>query len=288
MANLFALCRINGRLEVKRVVLSQGVQDKIAGLFAGQYSSFLEGVIEEVKFGTDWKPDNDEILVMDAPEEASEALKQMTGDILVIPTIDAANFSDEGIKALAVANGTPDNPRILIQMFTAQQVLSRRFALMFTGDTFRELTEPAFTLDNSLAAIIENGRLKFKSYFLIKRVFEITYMYQEATNQQIDTFCAHDSLRVADAMALKSVADQTIRKLIHAVHTTGVLDKYDVADIAAKAKLLGMHITIIDGKIDFPLEKKLAKHLLRFLDDGIYEAPLTSRRYMTNSKTLYG
>lgn len=287
MSNLFAICRTNDKLEVKRIVVSQDVQGKISGLFTAQYNSFLEGVIEEVKFGTDWKPDNDEILVVDAPEEAKSTLQAMTGDVLALSTIDAANFGDEGIKALAIINGTPENPRILIQVFTAQQILSRRFALMFSGDTFRELTEPAFTLDNSLVAIIENGRLKFKSYFHVKRIFEITYLYQAATNEQIDTFCAHENLNVPDVIALKATADQTIRKLIHAIHTAKVLDKYNVDDIAKKAQLVGMEITLIEGKINFPSDKKLAKYLLRFLDDGIYEAPLTARRYITNSKSPY-
>jgi hypothetical protein len=33
-----------------------------------------------------------------------------------------------------------------------------------------------------------------------------------------------------------------------------------------------------------PTDRKSIKQLLRFLDDGIYEASLTAKRYITNSK----
>lgn len=287
MANLFAICRQGGKIEVKRVVISKDVQDKIGGVFTAQLAAFLDGITEEVQFGTDWHPDSDEILVMDAPEEALAIQAALTGEVVALPTIDSANFVDEGIKALAIVNGTADSPRILIQSFTAQQILSRRFALMFTGDTFRELTEPVFTLDNYLVALIENKRLKFKSYFLVKRIFELSHLYQEATDIQIDAFCLHESLNVADVVALKQIADQPIRKLIHAIHGANILNQHTVDDISTKALIVGMEIKISDGKIVFPSDKKSIKYLLRFLDDGIYEAPLTQKRYLAGSKRPY-
>jgi hypothetical protein len=35
-----------------------------------------------------------------------------------------------------------------------------------------------------------------------------------------------------------------------------------------------------------PTERAEIKKLLRFLDDGLYQAPLTGTRYITNSKRL--
>ena len=61
MANLFALCRPQNHLIVKRVKITQPVQAKIEGVFQAQAAAFLDGVTEEVEFGGDWKPDSDEI-----------------------------------------------------------------------------------------------------------------------------------------------------------------------------------------------------------------------------------
>jgi hypothetical protein len=155
---------------------------------------------------------------------------------------------------------------------------------MLDGNTFKELTEPAFTLDNYLAAIIEDGKLKFKSFHNIKRLFQLTQFYQEASDQEIDTFCGHASLHVADAVAFKAVADQAIRKMVHAITKANVLNQYSAQDIVHSAASLGLQITMQDGALVVPSEKRDIKTLFRFLDDGIYSAPLTKVRYMTNSK----
>jgi hypothetical protein len=286
MTNLLALCKTPNGATVKRVQISQPLQDKIAGLFQQQAIEFMDSIEEEVEFGSDWKPDANEILVTDAPAEFGIMQAALDGNLIALPTINAANFLDEGIKGLFVAlNG--DNRRILVQGFTAQQVLSRKFALLLQGDTFRELTEPSFTLENYLVAVIENGRLKFKSFYKVKRIFELTQVYQEATDQQIDGFCAHASLEVGDVAAFKGVADQGVRKLVHAVSTTRILDKVSVEDIAAKAAAIGLILKVTDGQIIVPADRKSVKELLRFLDDAIYEAPLSAKRYVTNSKRPY-
>jgi hypothetical protein len=196
--------------------------------------------------------------------------------------LDAINFQSEAIKALLTVtqNG---HKRILIQLFTAQQILARRFSLVLDKDTFKELTEPAFTLDNYLVAILEDGKLKFKSFFNVKRIFQLNEFYQEATDQEIATFCAHDSI-TADVTTFKGISDQIIRKLVHAVTKANVLATYGVTDIVDKAASLGITLNVADDKIVMPSDRKTVKQILRFLDDGIYEASLTAKRYITNSK----
>jgi hypothetical protein len=284
MANLLALCRTNGELQIKRVSVTQTVQDKVEGLFKAQAAAFLDGVSEEVEFGGDWKPDADEILVMDAPAEAATLTVAVAGNPMALAVIDAAAFGGENIKALCVSVGDGGNQRILIQLFTAQQILARRFSLLLDGDTFKELTAPAFTLDNYIHAIIENGKLKFKSFFNVKRIFSLNQLYEEASDAQIDVFCAHESLSIPDVAGFKGQADQIIRKLVFACTKTNVLDSYPVTDIVSKANSLGLNITVQNDKIVMPADRKNIKTLLRFLDDGIYEASLTAKRYMTNSK----
>jgi hypothetical protein len=285
VTNLYALCRLEGQLVVKRVKITQPVQLKIEGIFQTQAAIFLDGVSEEIEFGGDWKPDSDEVLVMDIPQEANVIAAALDSNPVSLPTVDAVNFQAESIKALFTAfqNG---HRRIFIQLFTAQQILARRFSLVLDKDTFKELTEPAFTLDNSIVAIIENGKLKFKSFFNMKKIFRLNEFYQEATDQQVDAFCGHDSIHVHDPVSFKVVADQNMRKLIHAVSKTNVLDTYQVEDIAAKAKSLGLQIRVENDKIVIPPDRKSVKQILRFLDDGIYEASLSAKRYVTNSKRL--
>jgi Domain of unknown function (DUF4868) len=284
MVNLFALCRAAAGLQVKRVALAQPVQAKVGTIFQTQANSFLNGINEEVDFSGDWKPDDDELLVIDAPAEAAVITATIAANPISLPEIDAQNFMAEGIRGLFVIEPVGQDHRVLIQAFSAQQLLSRRFTLFQSGNSFKELTEPGFTLDNSIVAIMEGGKLKFKSFQRTRNVFDLQQFYKAATDQEVDAFCQHASLEVADVAAFKVAADQGVRKLVHAITKAGVLNTHQVDVIATKAASLGINITVQNGKLMVPADRKSIKTLFRFLDDGIYEAALSASKYVTNSK----
>ncbi|KXU29575.1 hypothetical protein A0J57_23545 [Sphingobium sp. 22B] len=284
MVNLFALCRLTTGLQVKRVALAQPVQAKVGHIFQTQANYFLNGVAEEVDFSGDWKPDDDELLVIDAPAEAAVITATIAANPISLPEIDAQNFMAEGIRGLFVIDPVGQGHRVLIQAFSAQQLLSRRFTLFQSGNSFKELTEPGFTLDNSIVAIMEGGKLKFKSFQRTRSVFDLQQFYKAATDQEVDAFCQHASLEVADVAAFKVAADQGVRKLVHAITKANVLNTHQVDVIATKAASLGINITVQNGKLLVPTDRKSIKTLFRFLDDGIYQAALSASRYVTNSK----
>ena len=94
----------------------------------------------------------------------------------------------------------------------------------------------------------------------------------------------HASLQVEDIAVFKEIADQPIRKLIHSIQKAEVLDKHTALKIQRIAKKLKIAVSLQDGKIVVPDNKADIKILLRFLDDGIFEASLSKKRYQTNSK----
>lgn len=285
LTNLFALCKLtNQPVTIKRVEIAQPVQNIIGGLFQQQAADFLDGVDEEVAFGGDYKPDADEILVLNAPEEVA-TMEAALGNPLGVEVMDSRNFVNENIKGLFVSLGDGDNGRTLIQTFSAQQFLARnRVALIFDGNSFRRVTEPSFAIDNKLVAIAENGQLKFKSFHLLKRIFVLEAVYREATDQQIETFCQHASLLVDDVEQVKIHSDQIIRRLIHAVQAANVLDQSTVVEIQTKAQELGLNLTVRNDQLVIPNDRKQLKGFLKFLDESIYAGPLSARPLVANSK----
>ena len=131
---------------------------------------------------------------------------------------------------------------------------------------------------------MEGGKLKFKSFQRTRSVFDLQQFYKAATDQEVDAFCQHASLEVADVAAFKVAADQGVRKLVHAITKANVLNTHQVDVIATKAASLGINITVQNGKLLVPTDRKSIKTLFRFLDDGIYQAALSASRYVTNSK----
>ena len=148
------------------------------------------------------------------------------------------------------------------------------------------MTDQAFALDNSLTFIAEDGKLKFKHFQKMRSIVNLLDVYREATDQEVQSFSSHVSFEVADHAAFLASADQVSRKLMHAINRSGTLDNYTVPQIETAANAVGVGVTVNAGRIVMPTERAEVKKLLRFLDDGLYEAPLSGQRYITNSKRL--
>lgn len=289
MANLLAVCRVNGQLAVKRVRINQQVQDQISGIFEAYEQDFMADVAEENVFDCDWKADNDELLLIRNDAEVQAVQDAAEQNPIALPDVDTHNFSRENIKAVFVvkqADGGGAN-RLLMQNFSLQQVLNHKIAFLQDGNSFKRLTENAFTLGSGITAVIEGGVLKFKSFSRIKQIFNLAGLYQVASDEQIEAMARHSSLEVADIAQFKSNSDQVIRKLVYAVSQSGILNS-PIDAIVEKAALLGLNLQTNNGKIILPSDRRALKLFFRFLDDGIYEAPLSLRKYQTNSKRVIG
>lgn len=279
--NLFAACRTdNEGLIAKRVRVTQPVQDAIEQLFVQQEADFVSGITEEVEFDGAWKPDDNEMLTIALPDEAKVFTDTIAANALGLPDLDAANFADENVRALFVG----DANRVLIQRFAPPQVLSRRFSLLLDNNTFKKLDQPAFALDVRLTCVIRDGKIKFKSFHALRQIVDLFDFYQEATDQGIADFAAKPIFDVADIDQFKHNADQTCRKLIYAIGRDGVLDRHSADEIATAAQGVGLKLDVDNDKIKVPTDRAGLKQLLRFLDDGLYEASLSGQRYVTNSK----
>lgn len=282
--NLLAICRPNGVLQLKRVKTVAELQDALEAVFSTQEQQFNEGVTTEVPFDGGWKPDKHELLVAATTDEMTAIWDASTQNITALAELDAENFQNEAIKGLAVVAGQGGNRRLLIQSFSARQILERSFAFVLSGDTFRRLSEPAFTLGTGLAGIMDHQSLRFKSYSNVRMIFDLASLYAEATDAQIETFAQHASLRVADVAGFKGIADQGIRKLVNAISSRGTLDMYNVAAIGAAAAEHEFPIVIEHNRIVFPGSRADAKKLLHFLDEGFYRGAMSGTPYITNSK----
>lgn len=286
MADYFALCVVGEAQSIKRITLTQDVQAQVDALFDQQEVAFLDGIDEEVEFDGDWKPDDDQILVCDITDSAQAVQDAINGNALALPELDAANFMNEGVKAILSGRGAVGAKRVLIQRFSAQQILSNKFALLLDRNMFKRLEQPSFSLNTSLVAIIDGGQIKFKSYHMVRSIFDLSDYYQEATNEDIDRFSRHAALHIADIAAFKELADQTVRKLVHAIEKNGVLDAHTAEQVQVRASAVNLNIILIGGKVQMPAEKADIKRLLQFLHDDIYKAPLSENYYVTNSKRL--
>ena len=287
--NLFAACGRKGQLTAKRIPLDRTVQQAVTEMFDRQEASFREGVTDEIPFDGSWKPDEYEFLTIDVPEDATVFENTIVANAISIPEIDTTAFGQEEIKALftglSVSGGAI---KVLVQRFTPQQLLERRFvlqALLQDGNTFRRLSDPAFTLDTALTCIIENGLVKFKSQQKLRSIIDLSEIYREATDHEVRyQFAGHNNVRVEDIDAFMTAVDQPSRKLIRAILAEGLLDRCPPATIKTEAEQTCLEVEVQNGKVVVPTERKELKDLLVFLNEGRYSGPLSQTPYITNSR----
>lgn len=285
--NLFALVGDRNQLDVRRVQVSAEIQQQLAGLFFSFKSHFLDGIDEEIEFTHSWKADEDELFYISDNDQAEELSDLLIAGALDFEAIDPENFEHENVKALVFS--PDDDGDFLVQYFYASQHLSRRgFTLFFDGDTFTKFEEPGFSIGQKIDLVFENGRLKFKNFNIAKRVFDVLGNYTEASDGQVDQFANMDVVQIDDLDEFKAILNQTTRKLISAIASEGTLDDVAVDEIVVSADGLGLAIEVENGRIVFPTDKQRLKHLLRFLDHGVYNSPLIAdRRFIANSKMQY-
>lgn len=283
-ANLLAICRPNGILQIKKVTTVPAVQNAIETIFGAQEQQFNSGITQDVPFDGAWKPEDDEMLVVHNTPEMNNIWNQSLQNVNALPVLNAANFQSEAIKALAVVAGNDGNRRLLIQTFSARQILDRSFSLTLSGNTFKQITEPSFCIGTSLSGILDATSLRFKSYSNVRTVFDLASLYTAATDAQIDIFAQHNSLHVGNLNDLKNFADQGIRKLINAISSKGTLNNYTIQEITTSANTSNFQINIQNNKILIPTNRSDTKKLLHFLDEGFYRGALSGTAYITNSK----
>ena len=284
--NLFAACRINGELVARRVRLDGTIQSQVEGIFAHQAEQFNEGVDVEIPFDGRWKPDENELLTVEATPEAESLVETLKKNPTEVEPLDLANFANAGVKALFTGDGTLGEERVLVQRFTVGQVLDRKFALVLRGNSFRRLTEPTFSLAGSLTFVIDHGLIKFKSFSNLRTILDVMDIYRDATDQELRDFAGHPSLRVEELEDFVLTADQVTRKLINAVVASGVLDAHAPTEIKQAAASTQLDLELQGGRIVLPAERRALKDVLQFLDESRYNGPLSGQTFVTNSRKI--
>ncbi|KNH06927.1 hypothetical protein BRCH_04194c [Candidatus Burkholderia brachyanthoides] len=194
---LFALMKAPAP-RILRFSLTAELQREVQRTFTEQLA-FFENSIEEVfAFDGRYSPESDEALEIAGFQDVDGIMNAIDRP-LFIDRFDPNRHSAENILALFMGHKHSIRQAALIQIFDRRRIISKKHLSMFySGDTFQQIRDDGITLGDSLLAVLENGALKFKSFHLLRRVFDLSQHYQEATNEDVETFALHNALSVLD------------------------------------------------------------------------------------------
>ncbi len=275
-----------------RIRTTQSLQTDLTKLFEQQAEDFIDRDAEEIAFDGSYKVDDHEIFVIDN-FPLGNSLSSASKHPNQFEDIALDSETTPSIKSILAAahDRNDDKPTVYFQAFSRTQLLVKsRLTILHSSATFHRLKEEGLTLGTSLAAIFRDGRLYFRSFALINRFLDVKEYFKEATDEEILEVVGHSVLLAEDTDKLTKLADSWMRKRFAALQTSGILDQITARKTANKAKKYGFELDIKkkDSKdaIVFPSDKKKAKQLLTFLNEGFYQGELTDRLYQTNSQRV--
>ncbi|MCE8037026.1 DUF4868 domain-containing protein [Halomonas sp. MCCC 1A11062] len=254
-----------------------------------QEASFNKNAVDEVPFDGKYKPEHDEVLVIndyDDIDNLGYAINNPLSIQEIIP--DPSVFGT--IKALFTGYIDPAGvPVILVQNFDKKRIISNNgLSIFHASNVYKKIEGSGIKIDNKLSAILYGKELKFNSFHLLRQIFDVSDYYKEATDVDIEQFADMDCVLVSSKQQLVSNSDTWVRRKFWLISQSEILQKVPVCDIKAVAAEFNIPLQaqMDQGKekIKIPEDKKELKALLRFLDEDYYKSPLLQNRYLTNSK----
>lgn len=280
----FAICRVGDNNVIRRIPIRAAVQAELEGLFDAQEQAFLGGRDEEVEFDGDWKPDANQLLLIEDPDLAALFLETFNNGPAAYDQLDISNYAEAGIKGV-FTHSQAQQGRILLQRFQTSQYLQRSgITLVFSNNQFGKLSEHGFALDTRLTAIIENGQFKFVSFRNLRTILTIQHHFEQATDAEVAAFRGHGSFHIENAALFDAAMDERSRKLVRGITRSNILGDHDPTAIQAKAGTVGLEIDMQDGKLVLPGEKRRLKTILSFLEESVYKGVFSDETFETNSK----
>lgn len=284
---LFALTKEAPR--IRKVILQGEAQGELAKTAQEQIEEFM--AFEECHaLDAQYRPEHHEAFRIEDFEDLDgimEAVKEPAG---VIPW-----DTSEEIEVKGFFFGIQDHEgyTIGLQVFDRRQIISNKFTLLWSRDSFERVKGLALSLDNKLAAVVkENGEnldLYFKSLHNARRLFDMDIYFKEATEQDVNDFFEGELFSGYNRDESMILIDNWCRKKIAFITKEERFINLTVSNIKTKADELNVTISIKNDeqgneKIEFPEDKKTLKRILRFLDEDIYKSSLTNTIFVANSK----
>ncbi|EIV5398027.1 DUF4868 domain-containing protein [Klebsiella pneumoniae] len=290
---LFAITDSEIPTRIIKIDIDAPAQTVVENLFRTQRSEFINEDIEEIEFCASYNVQDGEIFSINPFDDEIGIINAIERPDAV-PVWDPDDVSVHYFKALftgePASNGNPT--QVWLQCFDRRQIINneKSFFQVVTqpGNRFSVSTRPGFSLSDRLTAILVGDKLLFKSFFMLRRFFNMEEYFNEATREDLDNYIGNDIFHVENAEDFMMFADSAIKKKVSLIISSGILNDQPIENLIECAQKIGYQLGITnvngDNKITMPNSKREVKQLLYFLDQGYFNSIITNELMLTNSK----
>ncbi len=276
--------------EIKHLSVTAQLQETLTAKFQGDADRFREGK-EFVEFDIGYKTDDEELFRV--PEfELAEDLQRCVLTVEACPRMTQGELSEGRIRAIIGASAKQDgsvDTAIFKRLDTSKVLDRRKWDLRYDGDTLSRSRTPGLVVPDSVSAVYADGNLYFSSHRTANQVLDLTNLFVEASDADIERFLEDGPLQFESTDKVKELADGWSRRRIKMISSQRVWTQADVSEISDWAGQFGVQIEIATNDVGKSVIKLLEdrpefKNLLRVLNEDFFEAPFSGRRFLTNSK----
>ena len=281
--NFFAiLSKKDEDLLIKRISLQTAVQNELTNNIVKKSENWKS--LTEVNFVSGYMLNPEEIF------STNINLDTQFKTIINEPnSVEAMSNQDElsSIRGIFSGKQTNEHYSIFFQNFDRRRVLSRsKFNLLLDGCTFTRIQKNIFIYPEDLSIVFDSSNKKclFKSFHNVNKIIDISHLYREASDSEIQNFLGSEKLLCENISNVLGKIDPSSKKKIGSIIDRKILNKISPKKIQNVCKKYGFHLNIKDNKIIVPKTKKKFQKFIRFLNEDYFESILTKTKYETNSK----
>lgn len=289
---LFVLRDADLSPRVVKINIDQDTQKVIDGIFESAAKEFQENR-EPISFSMGYKPSKDEYFLIDDFIEGVEIFDAIERPS-AIQSWDPGTMSMHNVKAIFSGISCENSGFIAyIQYFDKRQIIDTQKSIFQSitqqANQFSSLKGQGLTISGKIDAILlSNGKFMFNSFHLVRRFFDMSEYFSEATREDIQQFISHIKFEMESEDSFMEVIDSQINTKIALINSSGILDKYSVDELEKCAQIINLELTITgdkkDKKIFMPKDKRRIKQILNFLDQGYFNTLITNELMFANSK----
>ena len=277
-----------GQNEARRIHLHQRVQKRLTAEFLAQKDAFLLES-EAIDYDPQYKPDDGEEHFQIKEYALPVAYKKVIEGPDAVPAIETQDFDECRVRCIFGMSQNANKRELFFQNFDVGNVLKRGTSFLARPDRFDELEETAVTLKDRISAYYDGKNLYFRSVNLVSRYLDLDQVFQEATNEQIETFVADKRFVQPDMDDFLAASDSWVRRKISVINARNILDSVGIDDIKRVASEFQVKLTTQRGPsgreaIVLPTDKKELKDLLRLFAQDLLQCAMTNDRFRVNSK----
>ena len=269
-------CIIRESNAIKRIQLSQDLHNRL--------NDYLNESITPIKqkktvlFSGEYKPEENEILY----------IENFDNPHINIDALSTGQLDENEIESIKTLVFKMDDKKIAYQCFDNRKIIRpEKWFLIYSNNTYCKIDNRGLIIDNKIDAIFCGNKLLFSSYHNASKIFDLSRYYREATDNEIENFIKNKIIKDGESFD-KNLLNSKMKKKIYLILKNNVLKqvKDNFESVAEYSEKVGMSSCFdkSNTKIIFPNDKNKVEKLLNFLNDDLYNSPITGNNYETNSK----